>query len=129
MARRVCPWWVGYLLASPLRRWGQDPKTILAPYVRPGMIVLDVGCGCGLDAFVAAGLVGPDGRVVGLDLTAEMLHHPRKALSTSIFENLEFHEGSAEKLPFLDDGQVYIQGWAAGPQNSWRPTGRYDGHL
>jgi len=44
MGHRVCPWWIGYLLASPLRRWlGQDPVKILSPYVREGMTVLEPG--------------------------------------------------------------------------------------
>jgi hypothetical protein len=44
MAHRVCPWWIGYLLANPLRRWlGQDPAKILSPYVREGMTVLEPG--------------------------------------------------------------------------------------
>jgi len=44
MAHRVCPWWIGYLLASPLRRWlGQDPAKILSPYVREGMTILEPG--------------------------------------------------------------------------------------
>jgi hypothetical protein len=43
MAYRVCPWWIGYLLASPLRCWlGQDPIKILSPYVREGMTVLEL---------------------------------------------------------------------------------------
>ena len=69
---------------------------------KPGDSVLDVGCGCGLDTFVAAGFVGPDGRAVGLDLTPEMLHRAKEALSTSAFQNLEFRDGSAEELPFED---------------------------
>jgi hypothetical protein len=40
---RVCPWWLGYLLASPIRRLQHDPAHILAPYVREGMAVLEPG--------------------------------------------------------------------------------------
>ena len=43
MAEHVCPVWAGYFLANRLRRFLQNPYTILAPYVRPGMTVLDVG--------------------------------------------------------------------------------------
>jgi arsenite methyltransferase len=67
-----------------------------------GERVLDVGCGCGLDTFVAALLVGPQGRAVGLDLTPEMLARPRQAAARAGLSNLEFVEGSAEKLPFTD---------------------------
>ena len=43
MAHRVCPWWLGYLLGAPLRRLMQDPRKVLAPYVREGMTVLEPG--------------------------------------------------------------------------------------
>jgi len=47
MAKRVCPVWVGYLLASPIRKLFQNPQRILSPYVENGMKVLDVGCAMG----------------------------------------------------------------------------------
>jgi hypothetical protein len=43
MAKKVCPVWIGHLLASPLRRLVQNPKKILGPYVTSGMTVLDFG--------------------------------------------------------------------------------------
>lgn len=71
--------------------------------VRNGERVLDVGCGCGLDTFVAAGLVGISGYVVGIDLTPEMLAWPRKAQENNPIEQLRFIEGSAEDLPCEDE--------------------------
>ena len=47
MGHRVCPWWLGYLLASPLRRLLQDPAAVIKPYVRGGMTVLEPGPGMG----------------------------------------------------------------------------------
>ena len=70
--------------------------------VRKGERVLDVGCGCGLDAFVAASLAGPAGHVVGVDLTTEMLDWARKAKAETSVEHLHFMEGSVEALPFED---------------------------
>ena len=64
MSQRVCPWWLGYLLASPLRRLMQDPVKVLAPYVREGMIVLEPGPGMGFFTLELARLVGPSGRIV-----------------------------------------------------------------
>ena len=73
MAERLCPWWIGYLLANPLRRLLQDPEKILAPYLAPGMVVLDVGCGMGFFSLDMARMVGTDGTVVCADLQARML--------------------------------------------------------
>lgn len=67
-----------------------------------GERVLDVGCGAGLDAFVAAGLAGPAGRVVGVELTQEMLDVPRAALARRPAPWLAFEEADAAALPFAD---------------------------
>ena len=69
----VCPWWLGYLLASPLRRLLQDPVEIVKPYVEEGMTVLDVGCGMGFFSLPLANLVGEKGRVVCIDLQEKMI--------------------------------------------------------
>lgn len=73
MSHGVCPWWLGYLLASPLRRLLQDPGEILKPYVEEGMTVLDVGCGMGFFSLPLAKLAGEKGRVVCIDLQEKMI--------------------------------------------------------
>ncbi len=73
MSHRVCPWWLGYLLASPLRRLLQDPDEIVKPYVEEGMSVLDIGCGMGFFSLPMAKLVGEKGRVVCIDLQEKMI--------------------------------------------------------
>jgi len=74
MSNRVCPWWLGYFLASPVRRWAQgDPAHILSPYVREGMTVLEPGPGMGFFTIPLAHLVGTSGRVVAVDLQPKML--------------------------------------------------------
>lgn len=73
MTHRVCPWWLGYLLASPLRRLLQDPDEIVRPYVKEGMSVLDVGCGMGFFSLPLAKLVGQTGKVVCVDLQEKMI--------------------------------------------------------
>jgi len=64
---------VGHLLASPLRRFAQDPAKILGAHVTPGMTVLDVGCATGFFSLPLARLVGPGGRVVCADLQEPLL--------------------------------------------------------
>jgi SAM-dependent methyltransferase len=77
-----------------------NPFRIRAP--KPGDRVLDAGCGCGFDTFIAASLAGPSGKAVGIDLTAEMLAFPRAAAGSFENGNVEFYEGSLERLPFAE---------------------------
>ncbi|MGE5113311.1 MAG: class I SAM-dependent methyltransferase [Acidobacteriaceae bacterium] len=74
MSKRVCPWWLGYLLASPLRRWLTDPRKLLAPYVREGMTVLEPGPGMGFFTIDLARMVGASGRIVAIDVQKKMLN-------------------------------------------------------
>ena len=64
----VCPWWLCYSFDNPLRRFIHDPAHLLAPYVKPGMTVVDVGCGMGYFTIPLARIAGPGGLVIGLDL-------------------------------------------------------------
>jgi SAM-dependent methyltransferase len=65
--------------------------------------VVDVGSGAGFDSFIAAAHVGTAGRVVGVDMTAEMLQKSRETASALGYKHVEFREGLAEALP-VDDG-------------------------
>ena len=67
--------------------------------ILPGERVVDVGSGAGFDSLVAAGLVGPSGRVVGVDMTAEMLAKARRTATTLGVDHVEFREGLAEAMP------------------------------
>ena len=67
-----------------------------------GERVVDVGCGAGIDSLIAARMVGPEGRVVGVDMTPEMLEKARASAATMAAPNVEFREGFAEALPVPD---------------------------
>lgn len=71
--------------------------------ILPGQRVVDVGCGAGIDSLIAAKKVGPEGRVIGVDMTPSMLAKARRASGEVGLENVEFREGYAEALP-VDDG-------------------------
>ena len=75
--------------------------------LRPGETVLDLGAGGGIDCFLAAKQVGPDGKVIGVDMTAEMIHLARENARQSGLENVEFRLGEIENLP-LADGSVDV---------------------
>jgi len=67
--------------------------------LRPGQTVLDLGSGAGLDAFVARAAVGTGGRVIGVDMTDEMIVKARNNAEKSGFDNVEFRLGYIEDLP------------------------------
>lgn len=71
----------------------------------PGETVLDLGSGPGLDAMLAARRVGPEGRVIGVDMTPEMVKRARSAVAEAGLQNVEFRQGRLEALP-LDDASV-----------------------
>ena len=73
MAPHLCPWWCAYTFDNPLRRLFHNPEKFLGPYVKPGMRCLDLGCGLGFFSLALAGLAGPSGRVVSVDLQWQML--------------------------------------------------------
>ena len=70
--------------------------------LRPGERVVDVGCGAGIDSLIAAKKVGPEGRVIGVDMTPSMLEKARQAADEVGLANVEFREGYAEELPVED---------------------------
>ena len=70
--------------------------------LEPGERVLDLGCGAGTDTLVAAQMVGPEGRVTGIDMTPEMLAKARGAADELGTENVELVEAEVEQLPFPD---------------------------
>ncbi len=73
----------------------------------PGMRVLDLGCGAGLDAQIAARRVGPGGRVVGVDYSESMLARAMRAAEEAGLSRLEFVQGDAERIP-LPDGSFDV---------------------
>ena len=75
-----------------------NPFSLGAPL--PGETVLDIGCGAGFDVAVAARLVGPRGRVVGVDITPEMVTRAWELAALLPYRNLSFQVASAEDLPF-----------------------------
>ncbi|MDD2902856.1 MAG: methyltransferase domain-containing protein [Syntrophales bacterium] len=71
--------------------------------IHPGEAVLDIGCGAGLDTLLAAKMVGPEGRVAGLDATPGMIEKARAHAALLALPNVTFQVGEAESLPFPDN--------------------------
>ncbi len=78
-----------------------NPQAIAA--LRPGETVLDVGSGGGFDCFLAAKAVGPQGRVIGVDMTPEMVEKARRNAEQAGLGQVEFRLGEIEHLPVADN--------------------------
>jgi ubiquinone/menaquinone biosynthesis C-methylase UbiE len=74
----VCPVWVGYILASPIRKLLQNPNKILKPYVNETMTAADIGCAMGFFSLPLAKMVGSSGKVICVDIQEKMIRSLEK---------------------------------------------------
>ncbi len=103
MTHRVCPWWLGYWLISPLRKYWQNPHEILAPYVREGMTVLEPGPGMGFFTLELARLVGPSGRVIAVDVQPKMIDRlKRRAAKAGLLDRVDARVAPADSMGATD---------------------------
>jgi arsenite methyltransferase len=79
---------------------------LLGP-IEPGSVVLDLGCGAGTDLLIAAQMAGPEGRVIGVDMTPAMLERAAASAGEMGVTNVELHESLIETLP-LEDASVDV---------------------
>ncbi|MBI5741233.1 MAG: class I SAM-dependent methyltransferase [Nitrospirae bacterium] len=90
-------------LDNRVRRWLQDPRQILGPYIKEGMTVLDIGCGPGFFSIYIAQMVGKSGRVIASDLQEGMLQKLRKKIrGTELEERITLHKCEENKIGVLD---------------------------
>ncbi|MGH7878632.1 MAG: class I SAM-dependent methyltransferase, partial [Candidatus Binataceae bacterium] len=86
----VCPWWLGYFLTCPVRRFLADPAQILTPYVREGMTALEPGPGMGFFTLELARRVGASGRVIAVDIQPKMLERlKRRAAKAGLLDRID----------------------------------------
>ena len=83
-----------------------DPVTLAS--LKPGQTVLDLGSGGGMDCFLAASRVGLAGKVIGVDMTSEMITKARSNKTRLGIKNVEFCQGEIEQLPFDDNSMDVI---------------------
>lgn len=96
---RVCPVELAGGLDNKIRRWLQNPERILAPFVKDGMKVLDVGCGPGFFSIAMAGLVGKAGKVISADLQEGMLQKVRdKIKGTELEERIRLVKCDSDSI-------------------------------
>jgi ubiquinone/menaquinone biosynthesis C-methylase UbiE len=95
----VCPWWLGYLLVSPLRRFLENPEQILGPYIRQGMTVLEIGPGMGYYSLPLARMVGRNGRVICVDVQEKMLQSLlKRAAKAGLLDRITTITASSDSL-------------------------------
>ena len=108
MSQHICPWWLGYLLVSPLRRLIEAPTGILAPHVGEGMTVLEPGPGMGFFTLDLIRMVGDTGRVIVVELQPRMLQAlQRRAAKAGLSDRLDARLAQPNSLGVRDlKGQV-----------------------
>jgi arsenite methyltransferase len=74
----------------------------LLGHIEPGSVVLDLGCGAGTDLLIAAQMAGPEGHVIGVDMTPTMLDRARASADEMGIAGVELHESLIESLPLAD---------------------------
>lgn len=103
MSCRVCPWWLGYFLLSPFRRWELNPEELLRPYLWEGMTVLEPGPGMGFFTLPLARMVGPTGKIVAVDIQQKMLKAlKRRAAKAGLQERIDLRLAHQDSM-MLDD--------------------------
>jgi ubiquinone/menaquinone biosynthesis C-methylase UbiE len=96
---RLCPVEKAGSLDTMVRRWFQNPRKILRPYIREGMTVLDFGCGPGYFSISIAQMVGKTGRVIAADLQEGMLQNlHNKIHGMGIEEYITLHKCEVNKI-------------------------------
>lgn len=95
----VCPVEIAGSLDNKLRRWFQNPRRILEPYIQKGMTILDLGCGPGFFTIEIAHLLQGSGQVIAADLQEGMLGKLRKKITgTSLEKRIRLHRCSVERI-------------------------------
>jgi ubiquinone/menaquinone biosynthesis C-methylase UbiE len=96
LSGRICPWWLGSLLASPVRRFFHDPKEILTPYIKKGMTVLEIGSGMGFFSL-------PPAHVISIDLQEKMIQGlMKRARKAGLERRIEARVCAADSLKIED---------------------------
>jgi len=103
MAHRVCPPWIGYFLLNPLRKFFENPDKLLGPFVREGMTVLEPGCGMGYFTLPLARMVGPQGRIVAVEIQEKMLSVlSRRARKAGLLDRMDLRHIDEKGLSIKD---------------------------
>jgi ubiquinone/menaquinone biosynthesis C-methylase UbiE len=112
LSDHVCPWWLCFIFDNPLRRFFQNPRRILSPYVKEGWTVLDVGPGMGYYTIPLARIVGPTGKVIAADLQEKMLKavHSR-AVKAGVEKRIVLHQAKPDSIGVIEPVDFCLAFW------------------
>jgi ubiquinone/menaquinone biosynthesis C-methylase UbiE len=109
---RVCPPWLCFTFDNPFRKLIHNPATLLAPYVRPGSIAIDVGAGMGYFTIPMARLVGPEGHVTAIDVQNKMLAAlAARARRRGVSERISLHQAKPDSLGSHPQADFILAFW------------------
>lgn len=108
----TCPWWLAYTFDNPLRRLFHKPDDIFRGMIVPGQTTMDIGCGMGYFTLAMARLVGPEGRVIAVDLQEQMLQRVKKrAEQAGLGSRIRLHQCGPDSLGIQDAADFVLAFW------------------
>ena len=107
--KHICPEWLAGFLDNWFRKWLQNPRKILGPYIKSGMTVLDFGCGPGFFTVEIAKMVGTSGKVIAVDVQEGMLQKLKdKIIGTDINNRIFLHKSIENRIGIVDHVDVVV---------------------
>ena len=112
MDDHVCPWWLCFTFDNPLRRLIHNPDGLLRDWIAPGQTAIDIGCGMGYFTLPMARLVGSSGRVIAVDLQAQMLDRlQRRAERAGLQSRIQPHRCQPDTLALGEPADFILTFW------------------
>lgn len=108
----TCPWWFAYAFDNPLRGLVHRPSEILGGLVQRGDTVVDVGSGLGFFTLAMAEMVGPEGKVISVDVQEQMLiRSRRRAERRGLADRIEFHQATRKGMGLSASADFVLAFW------------------
>jgi ubiquinone/menaquinone biosynthesis C-methylase UbiE len=112
MDDHVCPWWLAPTFDNPLRRLVHKPETILGDLIQEDQVVMDIGCGMGYFSVPMAQFVGPQGKVIAVDLQKKMLERTQqRAVRAKVESRLQLQQATPKEIGVSEPVDFALAFW------------------